>query len=88
MAAEFGARTALLLQLIEWEEALIGQHGVKREAAMAFAQDAAVAVGIAGALRINPQDVVIEDTQDLNQRERGADMAAATTFQRVDHQFA
>ncbi len=88
MAAKPGARAALLLQFIDGEEAFIGQQGVLREAAMAFAENAAVALWIARIRRIDSQDVVIKDAQDLDQREGGADMAATAAFERVDHQAA
>ena len=68
------------------KESAIGQQRIEREAAVALAQDRAVAVGIARVLRIDPQDVVVEHADDFDQRQRRADMAAPGGAHRAQHQ--
>ena len=62
------------VELLEREEAPIGQHGVERQAAMALAQDEAVALAPPRLGRIMAQEVVVEDANDLDQGKRRPDM--------------
>ena len=65
------------VELLDREETAIGQNGIERQAAMAFAQDEPVAIAPARLSRIMTQKVIIEDANDLNQRQCRANMAPA-----------
>ncbi len=66
------------------EEALVREERVEREAAVPLAQDEAVAFRPARVAGVEPQHVVVQHAQDLDERKRGADVAALAGFERAD----
>jgi hypothetical protein len=66
------------------KEALVREHRVERQAAVTFAQDAAVALGPARFVAAYAQHVVVEHAQNFDQRERRADVSAPAADQRID----
>ncbi len=81
MAAKDRVDPAEPVKLLGANEALVGQERIEREAAVTFAENAAVAVRPVRTLRVVEQDVVVENSQDFDERHRGADMPAIATFE-------
>ncbi|MEY9185682.1 hypothetical protein ABIA41_007117 [Bradyrhizobium sp. USDA 313] len=55
---------------------------------MSLAEDRAVAIGIARILRIDPQHIVIEHANHLDQRQGRTDMSASGRADRTEDQAA
>src|SRR5262249_26164161 len=70
------------------EIALVGEHGVKRQAPVSLAENKAVALRPLRLLRPMPQDVVVEHADYLDERERRPDVAALTLVDGADDQPA
>ena len=87
MSAEHRFRTALRREFALGEETLVCQQRVEGEAAVAFAQDTAVPLRPVRLLRPDPQDVVVKDPEDFDQRQGGPNMATTATLERVDDQL-
>jgi hypothetical protein len=68
MPAEDAVELAELPQLFLREEALLLQHDVERDAAVALAQDETVALGPVRTACIEAQDPVEQDPQHLHDR--------------------
>src|SRR5581483_46262 len=68
MAAEDAVDAAEGVELFGLDETLVGEQRVEREAAVALAEDAAVALGPVRPRGVVAHHVVVEDAQDLDQR--------------------
>jgi hypothetical protein len=84
MPAEEAVEAAELPELVLRKVTLLREKHVKREAPMSLAQDETVAVFPARPLRVVAQHVVVENAQDLDQRERGCEVAAAGAIHDFD----
>src|SRR5262249_47862495 len=84
MAAQQAVRFAELPQLGLGDEALLRQERVEGETAVALAEHEPVAAGPARIACVVPQHIVVEDPEDLDERERGADVAALSGGERAD----
>ena len=87
VAAENAVRRAEAVEFGLREEALVREHGVERETAVALAEDAAIAAGPLRFARVEAQHVVVEDAEDVDARERRADVAAARTRKHPHHEL-
>src|SRR5439155_5842100 len=81
VAAEDAVRRAELVQFAVREKTLVREDGIEREAAVALAQYAAVALFPLWVLRIEAEHVVVEHAEDFDERVGGADVAAARVLQ-------
>ena len=81
MTAENRIAAAEGIERLERNEALVGEHHVQRDAAVALAQDHAVAAWPFRLVRPKAQHVVVEHAHDLDERHRGADMPALAALQ-------
>ena len=77
VSAEDAVETAEFPQFLRREEALLGEDHVERKAAMPLAQNEAVAALQRGIARVEVQHAVVEHPQNLDQRERRCEVAAA-----------
>ncbi len=69
VSSEDGIEAAATPQGFAREEALLRECPVKRQAAVSLAQDEPVTIGPTGVAGINPEDLVVEDPEDLHDRE-------------------
>ena len=88
MAAENGIAAAEGVERLVGNEALFGEHDILRDAAVALAQDHAVAARPFRLVGAIAQHVVVEHAHDLDERHRGADMAALAAVQRAHREPA
>ena len=88
MAAEDRIAAAERVERLVGNETLFGQHDIERDAAMALAQDHAIAARPFRFVGAIAQDVVVEHAHDLDERHRRADMAALAAVQRAHDQPA
>src|SRR5262249_51719147 len=86
MAAQNGVEAAEAVELLEREEAAVGEHGIEREAAMALAQDEAIALAPARFGRPIAQEVVVKDSDDFDERQRGPDMSTPALLDGAEDQ--
>src|ERR1043166_8740978 len=70
------------------EIAFVGEHGIKREAAVTLAENKTVAVRPLRLGRPMPQDVVVEYADYFDERERRSDVPALAPVDRADDQPA
>jgi len=75
MSSKNPVACAELQEFLFREKSLVCKQGVESEAAMAFTQNASVAVRPEGILRIHPEHVIIENPKDLDHGESRTDMA-------------
>ena len=62
------------VEFLDREKAPVCQDGIERQAAVALAQDEAVAIGPAGFAGAMPQEIVVEDANDLDQGKSRTDV--------------
>src|ERR1700730_795692 len=86
MAAETRIVMAKAIQVLEREEPPIGQDGVERQAAMALAQDEAVALAPVRLGRVVAQEVVVEGADDLNQGQGRPDTPSSAILDGPENQ--
>ena len=83
MSAEDRVAAAEGVERLVGNEALFGQHDILRDAAVALAQDHAVAARPFWLIGAKAQNVVVEHAHDFDERHRGADMAALAAVKRA-----
>lgn len=75
MSHQPAARLAKGRQLLNREETTLGQDRIERQRTMAFAEQQDVPVSRCGPGRVNSQHAKVQRGEDLNQRQRAAEMA-------------
>src|SRR5689334_2095924 len=88
MSAEDAVKAAEAVQLRQLEESAIGEQRIERQTTVSLAEDRAVAVRIARVVWIDPQHVVVENTDHLDQRQRRTDMSASRGADGTEYQAA
>ena len=83
MAAEDGIAATEGVECLVGNEAFFRKHHVLRDAAVALAQDHAVAPRPFRVVRTIAQDIVVQHAHDFHERHRGADVAALAAMQRA-----
>ena len=81
VAAQGRFKGAETIELLWWEEALVRQLEIERQASVALAQDESVALGPMGIVRVVFQHVVEKDTHDFQDGEGRADVPALALLQ-------
>src|SRR5437763_921117 len=82
MSAEDAVRLAKFPELLFRKEFLIREDGVESEAAMPLAQNASIPFLPLRIFCIVAQNIIVEDSKNLNERECRAHMAAS---ERLEH---
>ena len=85
MALQHAAELAQVLQFFLGEEALVGQYGVKRRAAVALAEHQPVTLGPPGIFGIVAQDILVQRLQDFYAGQGSARMTRLTSVQHIQH---
>ena len=88
MAAENGITAAERVERLVGNETFFGKHHILRDAAMTLAQNHAITSGPFRLVGAKAQHIVVEHAQDLDERHRGADMAALAAVQRAHREPA
>jgi hypothetical protein len=88
VATEHAVKLAKSVQLLRGEETLVGKDCIQREAAVPFAQDASITTEPSRVCRIEPKNVVVQNTERFDERECGAQMAALATIQTAHYEAA